>query len=148
MCVVWCCVLGALDYSFLALPRTTPCRWVGGAADLGPSNLSVPLGWPPTSPTRGTQWAPSWGTRPPLDAIPLAGAVVSGERGLRLAPPIFCLDVSENVLCTITIPVQLLWYFGLLYCVFKSMFGLSCFCTVWRYFSLESSVCRSTMSLL
>ena len=45
-------------------------------------------------------------------------------------PPIFCLDVFENVLCTITIPVQLLWYFGLLYCVFKSMFGLSCFCKV------------------
>ena len=48
--------------------------------------------------------------------------------------------MSENVLRTITILVQLLWYFGLFYCVFESMFGLSCFCTVWRYFSLESLV--------
>ena len=71
----------------------------------------------------------------------------SGVPGL--APPHLLFGcIREHVLCTITIPVQLLWYFGLLYCVSKSMFGLSCFCTVWRYFSLESSVNRSTMSLL
>ena len=146
MCVcvfVWCCVLGALDYYILALPRTTSRRWVGGAAGPGPSILSVPLGWPPTRPTRGTQWSPTWGTRPPLDAV-LGGCC--GVRGL--APPHLCLDVSQKILCSITIPVQLLWYFGLLCCVSKSLFYLSCFCTVCWYFSLESSVNRSTMSLL
>ena len=64
-----------------------------------------------------------------------------------LAPPHLCLDVSQKALCSITIPVQLLWYFGLLCCVSKSMFYLSCFCTVCWYFSFESSVNRSTMSL-
>ena len=53
MCeLVWCCVLGAPDYYILALPWTTSRRWAGGAAELGPSNFSVLLGWSPTRPSR------------------------------------------------------------------------------------------------
>ena len=84
-CVFVLCVrFGAPDYYLLALPRTTSCRWVGGAADPGPSNLPVVAGLAsPTRPTRGHPVDTNlpWGTRP------------LGRSGVQgLAPPhLFCL---------------------------------------------------------
>ena len=127
----WRC-RGLLPVAGLAAPRssgrpTSRCCWAGLQQGHQGS----------------TQWSPTWWTWPPLHAV--LGQVLQCP---GTSPPHLCLDVSKNVLCPITIPVQLSWYFGLLCCVSKSMFYLSCFCTVCWYFCLESSVNRSTMSLL